>query len=62
MNRDEWNERYRAVPVLWPIDPGPFLGAELNGEAPGVAWTSGPVRVTRAPESGPPVVGVQRPA
>lgn len=41
MNRDEWNERYRAVPVLWDIDPGPFLGHEIGDMTPGVALDLG---------------------
>lgn len=39
--REEWNDLYRAVPVLWPIDPGPFLGAEVGDSRPGRALDLG---------------------
>ncbi|MGH9123336.1 MAG: SAM-dependent methyltransferase [Acidimicrobiales bacterium] len=41
MDREAWNERYRAVPLLWDIDPGPFLGEQLDGVTPGVALDLG---------------------
>ena len=41
MNREEWNERYRAVPTLWNVDPGPFLGREVGAATPGVALDLG---------------------
>ena len=40
MNREDWNERYRAVPILWDIDPGPFLGREVD-MPPGAALDLG---------------------
>ncbi len=39
--REQWNDLYRAVPVLWPIDPGPFLGAEVGDSRPGRALDLG---------------------
>ena len=39
--REEWNDLYRAVPVLWPIDPGPFLGTEVGDSWPGRALDLG---------------------
>ena len=41
VEREEWNDLYRAVPVLWPIDPGPFLGAEVGDKQPGRALDLG---------------------
>ena len=41
MNREEWNERYQAVPILWDVDPGRFLGGEIRGATPGVALDLG---------------------
>jgi SAM-dependent methyltransferase len=41
VEREEWNNRYRAVPLLWDIDPGPFLGQELDTMAPGHALDLG---------------------
>ena len=41
MNRQQWNERYAAQPVLWQVDPGPFLGGELGDRAPGRALDLG---------------------
>lgn len=41
MRREEWNDLYRAVPVLWPIDPGPFLGVEVGDKRPGRALDLG---------------------
>lgn len=41
MDRTEWDERYRAAPVLWPIDPGPFLGGEVGGQPAGRALDLG---------------------
>ena len=35
VRREEWNDLYRGVPVLWPIDPGPFLGDEVGDSRPG---------------------------
>lgn len=41
MNRDDWNARYAAQPLLWNVDPGPFLGGEVGGRAPGRALDLG---------------------
>jgi SAM-dependent methyltransferase len=41
MDRDQWNERYAAQPLLWDVDPDPFLGGELHGVAPGRALDLG---------------------
>jgi 2-polyprenyl-3-methyl-5-hydroxy-6-metoxy-1,4-benzoquinol methylase len=41
VNREQWNDRYRAVPLLWQIDPGPFLGQEVGTMAPGHALDLG---------------------
>jgi SAM-dependent methyltransferase len=41
LDRDEWNERYAAEPVLWKVDPGPFLGRELADLAPARALDLG---------------------
>ena len=41
MDRDQWNERYAATPLLWAVDPDPFLGGELAGVAPGRALDLG---------------------
>jgi 2-polyprenyl-3-methyl-5-hydroxy-6-metoxy-1,4-benzoquinol methylase len=41
MNREEWNDRYRAVPLLWQIDPGPFLGEQVGTLTPGSALDLG---------------------
>ena len=41
MNREQWNERYAAVPLLWDVDPGPFLGGETAAMAPGRALDLG---------------------
>ena len=46
--REEWNHLYRADPVLWPIDPGPFLGAEVGDKQPGRALDLGAGRVGTA--------------
>ena len=48
MRREEWNDLYRGVPVLWPIDPGPFLGAEVGDRRPGRALDLGLARVGTA--------------
>jgi hypothetical protein len=37
VKREEWNDLFRAVPILWPIDPGPFLGAEVGDKRRGRA-------------------------
>ncbi|HTJ76216.1 MAG TPA: class I SAM-dependent methyltransferase [Acidimicrobiales bacterium] len=41
MDRDQWNERYAATPLLWDVDPNPFLGGELDGRPPGRALDLG---------------------
>ena len=41
MNRDDWNERYRAVPLLWQVDPEPFLGNEVGAMPPGTVLDLG---------------------
>jgi len=41
MDRQQWNERYAAQPILWDVDPDPFLGAELAGARPGRALDLG---------------------
>lgn len=41
MDRQQWNERYASVPTLWKVDPGPFLGGEVGGMAPGRALDLG---------------------
>jgi 2-polyprenyl-3-methyl-5-hydroxy-6-metoxy-1,4-benzoquinol methylase len=34
MDRHQWNERYASKPILWEVDPSPFLSGEL-GDRPG---------------------------
>lgn len=41
MDRHQWNERYAAQPLLWNVDPDPFLGAELADVDPGRALDLG---------------------
>ena len=41
MDRHQWNERYAAQPLLWDVDPDPFLGGELGDRAPGRALDLG---------------------
>lgn len=41
MDREAWNERYAAQPLLWNVDPGPFLGGEVGDLAPGRALDLG---------------------
>ena len=41
MDRDQWNERYAAQPLLWNVDPGPFLGGEVGDRPPGRALDLG---------------------
>lgn len=41
MDRHEWNERYAAQPLLWNVDPGPFLGGEIGDRPPGRALDLG---------------------
>jgi len=37
MDRHQWNERYAAQPLLWAVDPDPFLSGELGDRPPGRA-------------------------
>ncbi len=41
MDRHQWNERYAAQPLLWNVDPSPFLAGEVGGRAPGRALDLG---------------------
>ncbi len=41
MDRQQWNERYAAQPVLWTVDPSPFLGGEVGDRGPGRALDLG---------------------
>jgi 2-polyprenyl-3-methyl-5-hydroxy-6-metoxy-1,4-benzoquinol methylase len=41
MDRDQWNERYASKPILWDVDPSPFLGGELGDRRPGRALDLG---------------------
>ena len=41
MDRHQWNERYAAQPILWAVDPDPFLGGELGDRPPGRALDLG---------------------
>lgn len=44
MDRQQWNERYAAQPILWDVDPDPFLGVELAGCGQAGPWTSARAR------------------
>ncbi|MFN2606418.1 MAG: class I SAM-dependent methyltransferase [Acidimicrobiales bacterium] len=41
MDREQWNERYRSAPVLWTVDPEPFLSGEVGDRPPGRALDLG---------------------
>lgn len=41
MDRHQWNERYAAQPLLWAVDPDPFLSGELGDRTPGRALDLG---------------------
>ena len=41
MDRQQWNERYAAQPLLWAVDPSPFLGGELGDRPAGRALDLG---------------------
>jgi SAM-dependent methyltransferase len=41
MDRQQWNERYAATPLLWNVDPDPFLGPEVGDRPPGRALDLG---------------------
>lgn len=35
MDRHQWNERYASQPILWAVDPAPFLSQELGDRPAG---------------------------
>lgn len=41
MDRHQWNERYASQPILWNVDPNPFLGGEVGDRPPGSALDLG---------------------
>ncbi|HEX2046791.1 MAG TPA: methyltransferase domain-containing protein [Acidimicrobiales bacterium] len=41
MDRHQWNERYAAQPILWNVDPSPFLSGEVGDRPPGRALDLG---------------------
>jgi 2-polyprenyl-3-methyl-5-hydroxy-6-metoxy-1,4-benzoquinol methylase len=41
MDRHQWNERYASKPILWEVDPSPFLSGELGDRPPGRALDLG---------------------
>ncbi|CAA9260396.1 MAG: Thioredoxin reductase [uncultured Acidimicrobiales bacterium] len=41
MDRQQWNERYAAKPLLWAVDPSPFLRGELGDRPAGRALDLG---------------------
>jgi SAM-dependent methyltransferase len=41
MDRQQWNERYAATPLLWNVDPNPFLAGEIGDRPPGKALDLG---------------------
>ena len=41
MDRQQWNERYAAQPLLWNVDPNPFLSGEIGDRRPGRALDLG---------------------
>jgi len=41
MDREQWNERYASQPILWSVDPAPFLGGELGDRPAGRALDLG---------------------
>jgi 2-polyprenyl-3-methyl-5-hydroxy-6-metoxy-1,4-benzoquinol methylase len=41
MDRHQWNERYAAQPLLWAVDPNPFLSGEVGDRPPGRALDLG---------------------
>lgn len=41
MDRHQWNERYASQPILWAVDPSPFLSGELGDRRPGRALDLG---------------------
>ena len=41
MDRQQWNERYASQPILWAVDPAPFLSGELGDRPAGRALDLG---------------------
>ena len=41
MDRHQWNERYASQPILWNVDPSPFLSGEVGDRTPGRALDLG---------------------
>ena len=41
MDRHQWNERYASQPILWDVDPAPFLGGEVGDRPAGRALDLG---------------------
>jgi 2-polyprenyl-3-methyl-5-hydroxy-6-metoxy-1,4-benzoquinol methylase len=41
MDRHAWNERYASKPILWAVDPNPFLSGEVGDRPPGRALDLG---------------------
>jgi 2-polyprenyl-3-methyl-5-hydroxy-6-metoxy-1,4-benzoquinol methylase len=41
MDRHQWNERYASQPILWAVDPAPFLSGELGDRPAGRALDLG---------------------
>lgn len=41
MDRHQWNERYAAQPILWAVDPAPFLSGEVGDRPAGRALDLG---------------------
>ena len=41
MDRHQWNERYASQPILWAVDPAPFLSGELADRPAGWALDLG---------------------
>ena len=41
MDRHQWNERYASKPILWDVDPNPFLSGEVGDRPPGRALDLG---------------------
>lgn len=41
MDREQWNARYAAQPLLWAVDPNPFLSGEVGARPPGRALDLG---------------------
>ena len=41
MDRHQWNERYASQPILWDVDPAPFLSGEVGDRPAGRALDLG---------------------